>query len=627
MNQLNVYTEEKLDDDAEMRERTRGMMRRTVSDAALSDAENVMQDIVRLAQEHGKLYPVMVDILLLHKYSDVLGKDVELQLKADLLMVLDKFVEQAAMLDKFDDSWHIFMFMKRFVASVSHITGQELEVKAAFESDYIVEEELESLRTKVEELNDEGGSQGKPPGKGGPESFHGVVQRLVQEEKQVLQLQSELDRIKGQQQPNEVRDADERVKQARDRSKWNTLMDEIAKLKVKNGEAETLLGIKDKEIVYLKCMLEFVYSRFSAREEHREEAREAKMDAELVVTRTIEMADLKAQVANMKAKLEAKPKTEKEFKAHSPPPPPPPSKPKRTSTAPTHVSLAVLSNKTPPPPPPPSAHPARSPSIPIAVVTVLKPTSSTPLASSTLPLPPPSPPTAGIPVSAASTGPPLPPPPPPLSSSSAPPPPPPPQLLGVGLPIPPPPPTAFRMGSNKINNSTVSNTVWHEVPTGIELDLNDLETTFTIDNSTPTPSQLQDITRANHIAIMLKRIKLNFLGIRQALLELNDDLSIDDLRAIGKHLLTPDEVNRIKDFGNMADQYFSQIISIPRLSERLDCMLYRQLHGSIKFRQILQAVLAVGNALNESSFWGGAQGFQLKLEAFLKLAPLHTFAE
>ncbi len=76
MNQLNVYTEEKLDDDAEMRERTRGMMRRTASDAALSDAEDVLQDIVRLAQEHGELYPVMVDIL--HNYNDILGKDVEL---------------------------------------------------------------------------------------------------------------------------------------------------------------------------------------------------------------------------------------------------------------------------------------------------------------------------------------------------------------------------------------------------------------------------------------------------------------------------------------------------------------------------------------------------------------------
>jgi hypothetical protein len=47
--------------------------------------------------------------------------------------------------------------MKRFAASVVHITGQELEVKAVSESpsSTIVEQELESLRTKYEELSDE----------------------------------------------------------------------------------------------------------------------------------------------------------------------------------------------------------------------------------------------------------------------------------------------------------------------------------------------------------------------------------------------------------------------------------------------------------------------------------------
>jgi uncharacterized protein YdhG (YjbR/CyaY superfamily) len=44
--------------------------------------------------------------------------------------------------------------MKRFAASVQYITGQELEVKAA-ESRDIVEQELEDLRSRVEELSDE----------------------------------------------------------------------------------------------------------------------------------------------------------------------------------------------------------------------------------------------------------------------------------------------------------------------------------------------------------------------------------------------------------------------------------------------------------------------------------------
>ena len=83
------------------------------------------------------------------------------------------------------------------------------------------------------------------------QNFHGVVQRLVQKEKQVLQLQTELERFKTQN-PGEDRDAvclfpafyyhssviyiqiqDERAKRERDRLKWNTLMEEISKLKIK----------------------------------------------------------------------------------------------------------------------------------------------------------------------------------------------------------------------------------------------------------------------------------------------------------------------------------------------------------------------------------------------------------
>jgi diaphanous 1 len=47
--------------------------------------------------------------------------------------------------------------MKRFGVSVQHITGQELEVRAMSEtgSMNIVEQELEELRMKVEELSDE----------------------------------------------------------------------------------------------------------------------------------------------------------------------------------------------------------------------------------------------------------------------------------------------------------------------------------------------------------------------------------------------------------------------------------------------------------------------------------------
>jgi len=60
----------------------------------------------------------------------------------------------------------------------------------------------------------------------------------------------------------------------------------------------------------------------------------------------------------------------------------------------------------------------------------------------------------------------------------------------------------------------VACTVWNEVSTNIEFNMEDLEATFTIDNTPPTPSQillspskkqtvttLLDITRANNIGM------------------------------------------------------------------------------------------------------------------------------
>lgn len=81
-------------------------------------------------------------------------------------------------------------------------------------------------------------------------------------------------------------------------------------------------------------------------------------------------------------------------------------------------------------------------------------------------------------------------------------------------------------------------------------------------------------------------------------------------------------------------------MAVPRLSQRLDCMIYRrkfeldieevrpdldilhhaarELRASALFKQVLQAVLSVGNALNGSTFRGGARGFQL--DALLKVS-------
>lgn len=76
-------------------------------------------------------------------------------MKADLFAILDKFVVQATLLNDFDDSWH--EFMKRFAASVQHITGQPLDVKSIKNHGLMdgVEEEMEALRVQVDILSDE----------------------------------------------------------------------------------------------------------------------------------------------------------------------------------------------------------------------------------------------------------------------------------------------------------------------------------------------------------------------------------------------------------------------------------------------------------------------------------------
>ena len=81
-----------------------------------------------------------------------------------------------------------------------------------------------------------------------------------------------------------------------------------------------------------------------------------------------------------------------------------------------------------------------------------------------------------------------------------------------------------------------------------------------------------------------------------------------------------------------------QIASIPRLSERLSCMIFRrrfemdleeikpeltilraandELRSSQAFKKLLSLILVIGNNLNASTFRGNASGFQL--EALLK---------
>ncbi|KAK0527084.1 hypothetical protein OC834_004561 [Tilletia horrida] len=154
------------------------------------------------------------------------------------------------------------------------------------------------------------------------------------------------------------------------------------------------------------------------------------------------------------------------------------------------------------------------------------------------------------------------------------------------------------------------------------------------------PKTLIDLNRAQNISIILTRIKLPYPAIRDALLSMDEEiLTVEHLKALQNCLPTPDEAELVRDYPGdfsqlaAADQFFKQVAGIPRLTQRLNCMLYarkfhvdlaeikpdlramrravEELKGSEKFKKILEVVLALGNTLNSSTFRGDARGFQL----------------
>jgi hypothetical protein len=75
LTQLDVYTEEKFEDEEDMRERARNLMNGASGHPrSQSDSEVVFGDLIQLARQHGELYPMMVEIL--KRYEILLQRDV-----------------------------------------------------------------------------------------------------------------------------------------------------------------------------------------------------------------------------------------------------------------------------------------------------------------------------------------------------------------------------------------------------------------------------------------------------------------------------------------------------------------------------------------------------------------------
>lgn len=165
---------------------------------------------------------------------------------------------------------------------------------------------------------------------------------------------------------------------------------------------------------------------------------------------------------------------------------------------------------------------------------------------------------------------------------------------------------------------------------------------------------LLEFNRANNIAIMLAKIKLPYPDIRDAIWNIDDNiLSTDNLMAIRQYIPTKEEIEIVKEYqgdvdmlGN-AERYFRSIMYIPRLADRVSCMIFRrrfkdeleeilpeldtiqmaitELKSSTKFKHVLKTVLAIGNYLNGQTIRGNARGFHL--DALLKMRDTRAEGE
>ncbi|KAG1735399.1 armadillo-type protein [Suillus lakei] len=317
LTQLDLYMEEKYEDEEDLRERTRKAVRGGGGHGrGRSESDIFLDDLLQSANDVG-LGSVLMSIF--HRLSSIVKSDAELNVKVNRLAIVDTFLDQISPADNIGLGW--IPMITRFLDAVRPITGQDASVDVVDGgASSKMNHELESLRVQIDGLIQEnsalktrleqraGSNQQKSnaSSKGGNENK--LVQRLMQKEKEVTQLQAELERLKSQI-SNNARDAEEQARKERERARLHSLHEEMNKLQLQLREMSDTLSAKDKEVLYLKRALESVYSRFQTKQEERA----SDMDAQLIASRTIEnfakrdneLTALKTEVANLKQLLAA----------------------------------------------------------------------------------------------------------------------------------------------------------------------------------------------------------------------------------------------------------------------------------------------------------------------------------
>ncbi|KAG1806317.1 armadillo-type protein [Suillus plorans] len=203
LTQLDLYTEEKYEDEEDLRERTRNAVRGGQGyGIERSESDIFLDDLLQSANNVGL---GSISMSILHHLSSIMKGDAELNVKVDQLAIVDTFLDHIFTADDIDLGW--IPLITRFLDAIRPITGQDIIIDAV---DGGTKRELENLRVQIDDLiqtnsalktrleQRTGSNQQKPntSSKGGNENK--LVQRLMQKEKEVTQLQAELERLNSQ---------------------------------------------------------------------------------------------------------------------------------------------------------------------------------------------------------------------------------------------------------------------------------------------------------------------------------------------------------------------------------------------------------------------------------------------
>ena len=211
----------------------------------------------------------------------------------------------------------------------------------------------------------------------------------------------------------------------------------------------------------------------------------------------------------------------------------------------------------------------------------------------------------------------------------------------------------------KIHKSKTKKTVWERNNEGVDINMAELETLFSLQEDKPKGIRVEkkksnivhliELKRSHNISIELSGLKLPFGKIKQALLDMDDSgFSLEQLQVLRRATPTDQEIVKLKAYaGDIAllgsvERYFLEVSPIPRLESRIDALMFKktfvssigklkedlgtlkdasnQVLNSKSLKLLLEGVLTVGNYLNTGTARGAACGF--KIESLLKLKDI-----